>query len=758
MEGTRDLESLVTFTTREAAIADAIFECMYPADEGSPGAAAIGVLSYVDRALADAYADVAETYRLGLAALDLASTRTIGCDFTAATPKQRRALLTGMERGRLKGFATPDQSEFFSLLLAHCQEGLFADPAYGGNRDKRGWASIGHPGVWLEHTAEENLSAEPVTKGGRIQSLADLGYSLGGTPGEAPPIPGYDPDRGVRPPGGKVDVLLIGVGAVGGVLAPMFAEAGLRVVGLEAGPYRQPADYIPDELGAAYYCRQNMGGKFMSEQLRWRTAADAPTTVASYSLGRMMNGVGGSLVHYGGWLRRFHPHHFRYRSYLTERYGEGAIPEGCTVADWLVGYDELEPHFTRLEAEIGVAGDAAKNPFLERSRPFPLPEMRPSRMGEAFREATEALGLHPYPVPAGMTTRPHNGFPETKYSGWDSGFGAREGDKWHPGLTSVPRALATGNFDLRTGCRVLRVVTGADGRATGAEYVDRDGVRHIQEAEVVVLSAYTWENLRLLFLSGDDKRPDGLGNTGGQLGRHVMVKMFSHVDGSFPDRVFNRHTGPAAQSMVLDDYVSTEFDALAHGFVGGATLGAENQFLPIQISRETLPPDVPRWGAKYKRHIRDWQHLGVVRIQSDALPYHANYVDIDPTHTDTSGFAMPVLRATYDLQANERAANAWFQGKGEEILKGMGAAKTWRGPAFTGLCSSHDTGGARMSEDPAAGVVDRDLQVHDTPGLYVMSMAAYPSCPGVNPTLTLWALCSWAAERLIDRLKRGEEG
>jgi gluconate 2-dehydrogenase alpha chain len=234
-----------------------------------------------------------------------------------------------------------------------------------------------------------------------------------------------------------------------------------------------------------------------------------------------------------------------------------------------------------------------------------------------------------------------------------------------------------------------------------------------------------------------------------------MVKQFAHVDGHFPEVVFNRHCGPAAQAVVLDDFVSESFDPMSNGgFIGGATLGAENQYLPIAIARETLPPDVPRWGAGYKRHLLDWQRWGVVRIQPDALPYESNFVDIDPRHRDKSGLGMPVVRITYDLRANELRQAEWFAGKAEELLGAMGAGKTWRGPYFTGVGSSHDLGGIRTSDDPALGVVDRELQVHDTPGLYVFSGAVFPSCPGINPTLTLWALCLWAVERLIEE-KRG---
>jgi gluconate 2-dehydrogenase alpha chain len=313
--------------------------------------------------------------------------------------------------------------------------------------------------------------------------------------------------------------------------------------------------------------------------------------------------------------------------------------------------------------------------------------------------------------------------------------------------------LASGNLDLRTHCRVIRVVTDADGRARGVEYINAVGERHVQEADTVILCAYTYENVRLLLLSRDAKHEEGLGNNTGQVGKHFMTKQFPHVDGLFPDIVFNRHTGPAAQTTVLDDYLSDQFDSMANGFLGGATLGTENEFLPIAISRETLPPDVPRWGAGYKAHLRGWQHWGVVRMQIDALPYELNFLDLDPHHRDCSGIGLPVIRVTYDLHPNELRLSDWMEGKCEEILRAMGASKTWRGPRFTGVGSSHDLGGCRMADDPAAGVVDRDLAVHDTPGLYVFSGAVFPTCPGINPTMTIWPVCLRAVERLVERLR-----
>jgi gluconate 2-dehydrogenase alpha chain len=752
--------ALISLNPYEGRAAAALFERLFPADENGPGAAAIGVLAYVDRALAGAYRDKAETYRLSLAALDSAAHRRCGLPFADCTPEQQDAMLAALERDELAGFETPGGRSFFEMLRAHLQEGLFADPEYGGNSDKQGWRFLGHPGIWFENSAEENLATEPAIKGGVIQSLADVGWAAPGSPPattqgpqEDTRIPGYDPQRGAEPPGGPADVVLVGVGAAGALAASVLARAGLRVVGLEAGPWRGKRDFVPDELGSAYYCRGGMGPKFLSETPRWRRSTDEPALEATFTLGRMMNGVGGSVLHWGGVLRRCHPHHFKYLTHVRDRWGEQALPEGHTLVDWLITYGDLEPYYTRLEDEIGVAGDGDRNPFVPRSKPLPLPPLRPFTMGESFRQAAESLGLHPYPTPVAVNSRPYNGFPATTYCAWMGGFGPFNDDRWHPALTWVPEALATGNFDLRTHCRVVRVLVDGSGRASGVEYVDAGGNWRVQQARAVILCSYTFENVRLLLLSGDGRHPNGLGNYTGQVGKHLMPKLWSDVSGLCPEIVFNAHTGPAAQMWGLDDFISADFDSAAYGFVGGATPNIENQRLPIQISREALPPDVRRWGKPYKHHLRQWQHIAAVRLQPDVLPYRENYLDLDPRYRDRSGLGLPLVRITYEMQPNEHRLAEFMEARAEEILRAMGATRTWRGPRFAGVISSHDLGGCRMGEDPATSVVGPNLGVHDTPGLYVFGTAVFPTCHGVNPTLTMFALCYRAAEQLVQDLR-----
>ena len=163
--------------------------------------------------------------------------------------------------------------------------------------------------------------------------------------------------------------------------------------------------------------------------------------------------------------------------------------------------------------------------------------------------------------------------------------------------------------------------------------------------------------------------------------------------------------------------------------------------------------DVPSWGKGYKDHLGDWQHVCAIRLQPESLSYQTDFLDLDLRHLDRSG--LPLVRITCDLRGNERRLADWMEREAEHILYAMGAEKTWCGPRFRGVCSSHDLGGCRMGEDPAS-VVDPDLRVHDTPGLYVFGGAVFPTCPGVNPTLTMWALCYRVAERLVERVRRCE--
>ncbi len=141
----------------------------------------------------------------------------------------------------------------------------------------------------------------------------------------------------------------------------------------------------------------------------------SPTQPATYSLGKMNNGVGGTIV-YSAWLRRYVPGDFRVRTDIIARYGEDALPPRSAVVDWPIGYDDLEPYYTQVEQITGVAGIPGNirgepveggNPFEGyRSAEYPLPPLRTAGLSELFADAARRLRISPISRSRGHQLRP----------------------------------------------------------------------------------------------------------------------------------------------------------------------------------------------------------------------------------------------------------------------------------------------------------------------------------------------------------------
>src|ERR1700731_3885489 len=180
----------------------------------------------------------------------------------------------------------------------------------------------------------------------------------------------------------KTDVVIVGVGAAGGILAAELGKAGMKVIGLERGPRLKTADFQLDEL--RYFQRQDLRPDIKRQPVTWRPNANTRATpLPSQAYG---NGAGGGTVHYGAVSWRFHEDDFRVRSQTIERYGASAIPEGSSIIDWPLSYADLEPYYERAEYELGVSGKAGNlkgrkidggNVFeAPRQREYPLPPLQ----------------------------------------------------------------------------------------------------------------------------------------------------------------------------------------------------------------------------------------------------------------------------------------------------------------------------------------------------------------------------------------------
>src|SRR5438309_5472360 len=321
------------------------------------------------------------------------------------------------------------------------------------------------------------------------------------------------------------DVVIVGVGAAGGILAAELGKAGMKVIGLERGPRLTTADFNPhDEL--RYFQRQDLRPNIKSQPVTWRPNANA--RAAPMPVLNNGNQAGGGTVHYGAVSWRMHEDDFRARSHTIGRYGAGAIPADSSLADWPLSYADLEPYYDRAEYEIGVSGKAGNlqgrkidggNVFeAPRRRDYPLPALRQDQGAILFDAATRKLGHHPFSTPRAILSDAYNGRPGCTYCGFCQAFGCHVGAKSSILVTKLPEADATGNFKLITGAMCHRVNSDNGGKATGVAYYGPDGADNTIEAEIVILAPFIYDNTRLLLLSKTDKFPTGLANSSRHLG------------------------------------------------------------------------------------------------------------------------------------------------------------------------------------------------------------------------------------------------
>jgi len=564
----------------------------------------------------------------------------------------------------------------------------------------------------------------------------------------------------------KTDVVIVGAGAAGGVLAAELGKAGMKVIALERGPRLRTEDFAPqDEL--RYFQRQDLRPDPKRQPVTWRPNTGARATpIPTQSYG---NQAGGGTVHYGAVSWRFHEDDFRVRSDTIQRYGASAIPEDSSVIDWPVSYAELEPYYDRAEYDLGVSGKAGNlqgkkieggNVFeAPRKRDYPNPALHMDQVGVNFEAAAKKLGYHPFSTPRAIVSQPYNGRPACSYCGFCQGFGCHVGAKSSILVTKLVDADKTGNFKLITGAMCYRVNTDNSGRATGVSYYGPDGSSdNTIEAELVIVAPFIYDAVRLLLLSKTDRFPNGLANSSGQLGRHIMSHLGTRGFAAFDDRHINVYMGPSAQKHTIDDFNADNFDHKDLGFIRGAQISAGPAGLeggPIASAMNMPPPPgTPRWGAGYRDFFSKYytRHLAMTG-QTENLPYADQVIDLDPNIRDAWG--LPAPRMTYDWRRpNEVKRVDFIRNKLMEIGRAMGATHVWTAPASPGSPGSHHQGGVRMGHNPRDSVVNKYAQTWDIPNLFVIGSSNFPTSAGYNPTLTIQALAYMTADAIVNKYKK----
>ncbi|GBD48741.1 GMC family oxidoreductase [Methylopila sp. Yamaguchi] len=572
-----------------------------------------------------------------------------------------------------------------------------------------------------------------------------------------------------------VDVVIVGMGWTGGILAKELSDAGLTVLGLERGVNRttEPDFSVPmirDEL--RYAVRHELYMDVSRDTLTFRNAA-RETALPMRRLGSFLpgEGVGGAGLHWNGQTYRFSPSDHSLRTRVKERYGAAFAPEGMQLADWPMTYDELEPYYDKFEYMAGISGQAGNirgetieggNPFEgPRSRGYPNPPLKASLSGVMYEAAARELGYHPFPRPAANMSRAYvnpdgMSLGECQYCGHCENFGCEANAKASPHITVIPAAQKNANFSLRTQAWVTRVDLHPDGkRAKGVTYTDvRTGEEFEQPADIVALCAYGLGNVHLMLLSGIGAPYDPDTETG-VVGKGYCYQLTSTVQTFFEDRNFNPFMGAGSLGVVVDDVNGDNFDHGPHGFIGGASIiNATTHGRPIAY--RPLPPGTPKWGSEWKAASRHWYGRSTsIGTQGSNMASRGNYLSLDPTYRNA--FGQPLLRLTYDFTENDFKQSAFTTKIAHDIGRAMGPthisplAPKSSSYSIVPYQSTHNTGGAITGHDPKTSAVNRYLQSWDVSNLFVVGASAFPQNAGYNPTGAVGALAYWTADAIRTR-------
>jgi gluconate 2-dehydrogenase alpha chain len=573
----------------------------------------------------------------------------------------------------------------------------------------------------------------------------------------------------------RADAVIIGIGWSGSILARELTKAGLNVVGLERGRMRTPESdfalpFIRDEL--KYAVRQELVLDPSFETLTMRHEV-SETALPFRRFGAFMPGMGlgGAGTIWNGMTWRFSPFDHALKSRIAARYGQDALAEETTIADWAMSYEELEPYYDRFEKLCGTSGKAGnlRGALIDggnifegpRQAEYPNPPLIPSRGGDLFAAAASSLGYHPYPTPSANLSREYVN-PEgatlnpTIYCGHCDRFGCATNSKASPHSTILPVLLGDPLFDLRCDSWVTELVYDRAARkVTGVRYVDMNsGAEYEQPADMVALCAYPFSNTKLMLLSGIGTPYDPLTGTG-TVGKNYCYQVTGTVPVFFEDEDINPFMATGANAMNIDDFNGDNFDHGGLGFFGGGLIFAS----PVHgrpIMGRMTPPGTPRWGHAWKEATAKWySHAFTIHASGANFAHRHNYLDLDPTYRDKLG--RPLVRMTYNFRDNDRKLSAFVTAKAAEIATAMnptilGTPMPRRGNFHVvPYQSTHNTGGTIMGRDPKTSVVNRYLQSWDADNLFVIGASNFPQNPAHPPTGAVGALSYWAAEAITKR-------
>lgn len=538
----------------------------------------------------------------------------------------------------------------------------------------------------------------------------------------------------------SADIVIVGSGVVGALMADRLARQGLSVLVLEAGPRIKRREAVENWRNMSFNNRAGSDFQGLFSQ-----SPDAPAPLYfppnnyvglsgpdgnAFQQG-YLRVVGGTTWHWAASCWRHLPVDFRMRS----TYGIGR--------DWPISYDELEPYYCEAEVEMGVSGplDPALQSPPERSRPYPRDMIPFSYADRRFAEVVNAHGYRSVPIPQGRTIAPYEGRPAC--CGNNNCQPICPIGAMYNGIHHVDRAEAVGARVLDRAV-AYRIDTDAANRVTGVHWYGPDRASHKATGRAYVLACNGIETPRLLLLAANERNPRGIANASDQVGRNMMDHSGLHATFVAGEPLWIGR-GPAQSSCIVgprdgafrSDYSANKIVLNNINRVPAAT----RQALSMGLVGPALDDEIRRRAACSID----------LSISLEPLPHPDNRLTLSPTRKDPLGLACPDIH--YDVGDYVRKGAAAVTEQLKHIASLFNANELKITTAFN--ANNHIMGGTIMGSDPKESVVDGNCRTHDHPNLFLPGGGAIPSASVVNSTLSMAALGLKAADAILADIKGG---
>jgi len=596
------------------------------------------------------------------------------------------------------------------------------------------------------------------------------------------------------------DVVIVGAGVSGAIMASELGRQGKRVLVLEAGPggdrtWAGYQEYLTHYFATAYKDNQAPYPENLNAPMPRSTEARKITPGVTESSGYLVQTgpfstdttytrvLGGTTMHWEAKTPRLLPADFAMQS----KYGVGE--------DWPIPYDSLESYYEKAEFELGVSADKEDQEYgglaLPHDYVYPMHGMPLSYLDKKVAEGIEGTDVElfgeEYELKVRRFPQARNGIPNEKYKGGqgfvpigavntsNTDFGGRcQGNnncvpicpvqaKYNAGKT-MAKALQNENVHVLAQSVASKVVTDSSGRVTEIEYrryhdPNSPGfVTGTARAKVFVLCANAIENARLMLASG-------LQSQNGLVGRNLMdhayllswalmpedcgVMRGTNCTGgivSFRDGAFRRH--------------QAAFSVDIHNDGWGWAVGSPLYDLRLVVDSNNLfGKDMRR--ELIRRITRQLQFAFMIEV----LPNESNRVSVDPSYKDQLGNMRPVI--SYNVPDYTMRGVAYAREFASLVFQRLGAADystysdpgdygflTYEGQSYIIRGGNHLAGTHIMGADKANSVVNEWQQSWEHENLYLIGGGSMPSIGTANITLTIAALCYRTADAILKQLNK----